>query len=70
MNENQINTELVRNSLTISDNLFWGSDHITIMSNNIYELIRYHQQGGILIVIKRESVKLIRESGMDQSGLG
>ena len=66
LNKIQINNDLMQQSQRVSDNLFRGESHVTIMSHNKHELIETRQQGGMLTTIKGKYVKFIVESGMNQ----
>ena len=55
---------LMQHLHSVSDNLFYGNNHFTIMSHNKHEMIGSQQQGGTLTEIKGNYVQYIAESGM------
>ena len=70
MNKTQINTKLIENSSSVSNNLFCHENHFRIMNNNQNELIRARQQDKVLTSIKGKYTNLIRTSGINYTRLG
>ena len=53
----------------MSENLSRGNWYFVIMNQNKNKVINYYQQGGVLTVLGGDLVKVIRESGYNESGL-